>query len=189
MLATSKSRVDYLTQSMQMVSNELQATIDVELQKLKDEEKTLKNALRLKTRQELITTMERELAMGDLNENTATNHFLRTSASYDSHALNSLNQSASQLYQTQSNASKLNESIRLSDDHLRTSRLALNKLTDECSICSTDLNQLTLNNTAQVDARSFLQQSAHDPTFKNQFADTQEFVNPNVVRISSYTLK
>ena len=188
MLATSNSRVDYLTQSLQLVSSELQSTIDFELQKLKDQEIALKNALKLKTRQELVTSMERELAFGNLSENSTSN-FLTNSASFGAtNTYQPLNQS--NLYQTLNNSSNLNESIKLSNDHLNKSLLVLNKLTDECHICNTDLTTTqTLNNSYQTAARDFLTQSASDPNFKNQFVqDNSGFINPNVV-IKKFGLK
>ena len=177
MATTSRSRVDYLTQSLQLVSNELQATIDLEMQKLKDDEKALKDALKLKTRQELITTMERELEMGQLN------NFLPTSKSMET-----------QIYQPEStsslNKSHLSESIKFSNsDPLALSNLLLTKLTDECNICSSDMNSLSLSD-HQMRANEFLNQSATQPAFKNQFyPDTSGFVNPNVVSNYFFLLK
>ena len=174
MLATSRSRVDYLTQSLQLVTNELQSTIELELHKLKAEEEALKSALKLKTRQELITTMERELEMEPLYANdfsTQTNLRGSTNSLYKTN----LNQSLR-------NTNNLSESIHFSNENLKLGNLLLNKLNDECLICSTDLKSTGLND-HQTEALDFLSQSATNSLYKNQFGSEDVFVNPNVVRI------
>lgn len=176
MLATSRSKVDSLTQSLKLVTDELQSTIDLELQKLKAEEQALKSALKLKTRQDLITTMERELEMEPLY---ADDFLTQTNLNGSSNSLyrKKLNQS---LY----NTNNLSESINFSNENLNLSNLLLNKLNDECYICSTDLKS-TLQHDRQTHAMDFLSQSATNSVFKNQngVEDSTEFVNPNVVRI------
>ena len=175
MLTTSRSKVDYLTQSLKLVTDELQSTIDFELNKLKAEEQALKGALKLKTRQDLITTMERELEMEPLYANDYLNH---THLKGSSHSFSLKNQD---LY----NSKNLSESINISNENLNLSNLLLNKLNDECNICSTDLNRSMQQNEYQTAAMDFLSQSANSSVLKTQYniEDNSEFINPNVVRL------
>jgi hypothetical protein len=173
MLATSKSNIEQLNQTLQQVTNELQTTIEFEMLKLKEQERELQNALKLKTRRNLITTMERELEMGNLNES----NLLFTSTFKPS-------LTASQTFMnSQLNASNLNESKKLSDDSLK-SILVYNKLIDDCSIFSADNLNPDVVQTSKVDAKDFLRYAAQDPTTKNQYFSDQartEIVRPNMV--------
>lgn len=171
MMATSKSNIEQLNQTLQEVTNELQATIEFEMLKLKEQERELQNALKQKTRRNLITTMERELEMGNLNES----NLLFTSTFKPS-------LTTSQTF-NQTSKSNLNESIKLSDDSLKKSILVYNKLLDDCSICSANENPDVLQ-TSKVDAKDFLRYAAQDPTTKNQYFSEQtrnEIVRPNMV--------
>lgn len=63
-----KFTTDTYLRQLTRVNNDLKNAFDFELEKLKDQERELQEALRLKTRIELLSTLEKELQMKDLSE-------------------------------------------------------------------------------------------------------------------------
>lgn len=196
---------DYTNSALVQVNNELRATIDFEMQKLKEQEKQLQDALRLKTRMDLITTMERELQMEDLNDvdlgllqsNSNLRRTMQTDNLFQRTSLSNTNLSNS----NNMNTSNLDEMIRLSDDSLTKSYLLMNKLNrsssqnynnptnDECSICEYPTNNSPLNTS------EFLKNTVYSTTntTKNplSYYNVADPVRPNVVSgfLKIYTIK
>lgn len=68
LLTTRNPEMETLRQELQTINTKLQLSLDIEMQKLKEQEKELQEALKLKTRTDLIKAMENELAMDNLEE-------------------------------------------------------------------------------------------------------------------------
>lgn len=172
MLETKISDINYLTQTLQEVSGELQGTINLELQRLKEEEQQLKNAIKLKTRRELMNSMERELAMDNINNN---NDFYSKTFSNFSTRNNLYETTKSEL-----SPKNLAESIKLTDDYLQKSHQVLQSLISDYATWSAPNNkQFSASNSAS----EFLRQSASNPIYKNNYLnyDKTNYIRPNVV--------
>jgi hypothetical protein len=183
-----------LTSQLEMVNSQFHSTIESELDKLKDKERILQAALKLKTRQTLMDTMERELEMDNLytdltNNNSAlmltstNNDYLsseplrRSSTSSSFSKNNNLVSTAIADYQS-ANLSNLNRSIDVSDEGLKKSNTILDKLISDYNV---SLSQS--QNLASSEVSQFLKSAASDSDFKNKFAvNTQEILQPSVVR-------
>jgi hypothetical protein len=193
-----------LTTQLEMVNNQFHSTIETELDKLKLEESQLQAALKLKTRQSLVSTMERELEMNnffsDLTGNSTAleltsrdenNSYLNgtgfnksATLAESSQFLNSLNRnnnfvsSAIADYQTM-NLNNLNKSIDLSEDGLRKSNALLDKLINDYNSSSVTPGSLrySANGVSQ-----FLKSAASDSDYKNRYLlNSQENIRPSVV--------
>ncbi|CAF0714968.1 unnamed protein product [Brachionus calyciflorus] len=134
-LTTRKPEIQMLSQQLQTINTQLTMSLGLEMQRLKEQEKELQEALKLKTRTELIRAMENELDMDVLNEN-----FL------SSKSLTSLNNSQNNYTYT----SEFLKSLNLDDD-LRKSHQILDNLLKEYTNSSylNSQNLRTLQNTAR----------------------------------------
>ena len=190
------SNLAQLTSQLNTVNNEFHSTINNELDRLREQERVLQTALKLKTRNDLINTMQRELAVDDFHQdltghNTAlmltssTNKNLNSSFGNNSsiNLENSFGLSVSTNNNFVSSAiadfqalnlNNLNKSIDLSDDGLRKSHIILDKLIREYSANSTEAANSSVN--------ELLRSAAFDPSYKNRHAlNTQEIVRPSVI--------
>ena len=188
---TNRSTNGYLT-TLSQVNDDLTNALDYELEKLKREEKQLQDALRLKTRLDLLQTIEKELKMNnDLSEN----------ADFDSSGLDSSyllgSMQAKNALSTNYNLSdsfkttaSLDDKIRLSEESLTKSYLLLDKLNkslkssfdDQCLICEHPLNKTT---NSPVDTNEFLKKTVYSNLNNNRsysgIFNNTEPVRPNVV--------
>lgn len=191
--SSSSSRITdaYLRQLTQVNAN-LTNAFDSELEKLKSQERELKEAMRLKTRLNLLNQLERELQLEDLSELNG----LGTRVNL----LNSLTASG------EMNAGQnLDEMIELSDESLRKSYGVLDKLESnrkrtskhlhddgdgdgetECRICEYPVDD---SNRSRVDTTQFLRNTVYGNLgnstrrAKSLYFNTPEPVRPNVVSL------
>ena len=153
MLATSSSgvstsdHVEYLRRSLQHVNDELQNTFDSEFRRLKEEERRIQDILKLKTRAELLHTMQKELEMDNLST-------LDTSRNNNSALLSSSNVNLFQSHASATNT-QLNESVKWSDECLNQSQLVLDKLMrDSQSAVKPKLNASATSASSKVTQKS-----------------------------------
>jgi hypothetical protein len=210
MLSNSASNLTHLTTKLNQVNNDLYYTIESELEKLKEQEKQLQTALKLKTRNELLRSMEKELVMDNggvflqdlTNNNTAlmlTNSMnLNQSAENEEQALSSSTRSYPSLlnntiqnnnfvssaishYQTL-NLNNLSKSIDVSDDGLRKSNQILDKLIRDYSMNSIENCDAAYLKSLQGDLNELIKSAAYSSSFKNKYpVDQQNLIKPNVV--------
>jgi hypothetical protein len=189
------------------VNNELRTQFDNELQRLKEEERALQDALKLKTRYELINTMEKELEVGNLSvaggglDDVGNLRASLASSSLPYHQSSTGYLKSSTLNQSVGASGNLDDVIQLSNESLLKSSLVMDKLTNdmthkhsanqfECSICSTPGNHLTTlsqhGNKSSVDTNEFLKQTAFQ-TINNRRPPSRGdytiggYVAPNIV--------
>ena len=150
------SYVNQLNQSLNDINNELTSSISLELDRLKDEEKYLQNALQLKTRQNLIHTLEKDLEMDNLK---STSFNLNTSGS-----------SPQRLQQLMSQNIDQNKNL----EHYLT-----HDLNEDCKICSRK-NHILINTLlhSNENLRSFFKDSIKKNKSKEKYEPP---VKPNVV--------
>jgi hypothetical protein len=190
---TNRSTNGYLT-TLSQVNDDLTNALDYELEKLKREEKQLQDALRLKTRLDLLQTIDKELKMNnDLSENADFDSLgLDSSSAYllgSMQAKNALstNYNLSDSFKT---TASLDDKIRLSEESLTKSYLLLDKLNkslkssfdDQCLICEHPLNKTT---NSPVDTNEFLKKTVYSNLNNNRsysgIFNNTEPVRPNVV--------
>ncbi|RNA05894.1 hypothetical protein BpHYR1_038101 [Brachionus plicatilis] len=68
LLTTRNPEIETLRQELQTINTKLELSLDIEMQKLKEQERELQEALKFKSRTDLIKAMENELAMESLEE-------------------------------------------------------------------------------------------------------------------------
>lgn len=171
----SSSNLAQLSQQLDRINDELQWTVENELDRLREEERLLQSALKLKTRHELINSMEKELEMDAFIRDVTNNQTaLMLTATSDLNETRSRNYVSSALagYET------LNRSIDLSDDSLKKSNQILDKLIQEYSNTLSETSRTATTN-------ELLRSAAFGTDYKNQYALNQsELVRPNVVYAS-----
>jgi hypothetical protein len=194
-----------LTTQLEIVNSQFHSTIESELDKLKEKERQLQAALKLKTRQTLLSTMERELEIDNFYSDVTGNStaLMLTSSGDRAYLANndSLRQSLDNCslspskngnfvssaiagYQTL-NLSNLNKSIDVSDEGLRQSNAILDKLITDYHI---NLDQSRSLSATSNQVSQFLRSAASDSNFKNQYAvNTQEILQPSVVKVFFFT--
>lgn len=188
----------YLRDQLAKVNDDLTSAFDLELARLKAEERELQEAWRLKTRLDLLNTLDKELQMGDLSEQDG----LATRAD-----ILSLSTSGGiNLDGTSKSQRPLDEMIQLSDESLLKSaalleqlekRKALNESLSkshikserkECEICEYPETMTATNSRSNVDTSEFLRKTVYSNLEANTrrrsslgYYTNTELVRPNVV--------
>lgn len=159
--STRKPEIEFLTQQLNSINEQFRTSIDYEMQRLKQEEIELQNALKLRTRQEFIRSLDRELLLEDLDSSASDLRF--TSNSYSN-----LKATYPSLVATSKDYTTEFLTSDTLDENLRKSHQVLDKLIQDYD-----------------SAREFLKESANSSTFKNKYIDNDrsKVVKPNVVRI------
>lgn len=200
---TNRTTERYLN-TLKQLNTELTSAFDSELDKLKSEEKQLQEALRLKTRLDLIHSLDKELQMnGDLSttvDEPTTMTTMETSAGLPLAARTS-NLMANDVYnQSFRSTASLDDMIRLSEESLAKSYRLIGKLNesashkhaaaddDDCLICEkpSQRNDLATTKTiainrSPVDTTEFLRNTVYS-NLQTKRSSSKSFTNPVPVR-------
>lgn len=206
MLTANDAYVEYLTHKLNETNDKLSSSISLELSELKNEEMYLQSLLESKARKELISTIERDLAMDSLKTNKL-NHSLRNSNTL-THSLNNnskyigylerdleieklkalndtINSRALATTATErfdrSNTTDLYDNLlrqSLKNDSLR-SHFLVHKPGEECSICSPNNIYINTLRHSSDNLKSFLHKSINPHEKKKE----EPKIAPNVVNI------
>lgn len=115
LLKTKNHELESLRQELQSINSKLQLSLDIEMLKLKEQERELQEALKFKTRTDLIKAMENELALESLEESTQN----LESLPYYNMSFNSNFTNSNQLLKSLKIEEDLNKSYQILDNLMK----------------------------------------------------------------------
>lgn len=195
MLTSRTSQLSELTR----VNDDLKTQFDLELMRLKEREKQLQDALKLKTRLDLLNSMEKELAIDNLDDGGLSRS--RTRSNLNNSVLFNNTSGTGKLTNSigLSTLSTADDLVQLSDESLIKSGQVMSKLTNDlsrtqvdfdCAICGSghdhDHGHEKRSSPVPIDTSEFLRSSVYKTvttpkTYAVNYTTTGP-IRPNVVR-------